>query len=109
MLTVLDDPELRLVAMSVPGATLALDAEVWCDLETGNAGPHYSLGLVGPLGWWWLRWDDVGEHREFVARPLCNVPGPAPDHAPCGNPAGHAGGHRWGFEPRRIFTPRGGV
>ncbi len=84
VLTVLTGPEIRLAGLSTPAEPV--EQEAWCDLETGHPGPHYSLGPLLGHDPWWLRWDDPGEHREFVARPFCEAPGPSAGHLECGNP-----------------------
>lgn len=72
---------------------------VLCGLDAVHPGPHHALGQVSGPHWWWLRWDDTGEHRELVERAPCCAA--TDDEAagevgvPCALPAGHPGSHSY--------------
>ena len=88
--------EARVLASMLDG-TQPVASVVYCELEADHPGSHLALGQVSGPDWWWLRWDEAGQHRELVAAVCCDalaVPGgPGEPGVPCWLPAGHAGAH----------------
>ena len=85
------EAELALLA-ALPEGSEPVEDRAWCELEHGHAGLHYGLGQISGPTWWWLRWNDRQDRREFIDGGFC---GARPDsgRGDCTLPDGHDGRH----------------